>query len=108
MIALVVSLQVRPGHLEEFLGAIGENAERSATDEPGCLYFDVVQSLDDDHRFLFYELYRDEAAVAAHRQAPHFARWREAADRLVVPGSQVNTLGTQRFHHDPDDEKSRS
>jgi quinol monooxygenase YgiN len=99
VIALAVSLQVRPGRLEEFLAAIEENAERSATDEPGCLYFDVVQALDDDHHFVFYELYADEDAVAAHRAAPHFARWREAADRCVVPGSQVNTLATQRFHH---------
>jgi len=102
MIALVVTLDVVPGRLEEFTAAIGTNAERSFTDEPGCLYFDVVQSLDDDHRFVFYELYADEEAVAAHRAAPHFAQWRTAADRCVVPGSQVNTLGTQRFHHTGD------
>ena len=35
MIALVVSLQVVPGRLEEFTAAIRENAERSFTDEPG-------------------------------------------------------------------------
>ena len=99
MIALVVSLDVVPGRLDEFTKAIATNAERSSTDEPGCLYFDVVQDLADDHHFLFYELYADEDAVAAHRAAPHFAQWRAAADRCVVPGSQVNTLATQRFHH---------
>ncbi|SDP50472.1 Quinol monooxygenase YgiN [Pedococcus dokdonensis] len=99
MIALVVSLDVVPGRLEEFTAAIATNAERSFTDEPGCLYFDVVQDLSDDHHFVFYELYADEDAVAAHRAAPHFAHWRAAADRCVVPGSQVNTLATQRLHH---------
>ena len=99
MIALVVSVQVVPGRLEEFTAAIGENAERSFADEPGCLYFDVSQDLADDHHFVFYELYADEDAIAAHRAAPHFAQWRAAADRCVVPGSQVNTLATQRFHH---------
>jgi quinol monooxygenase YgiN len=99
MIALIVSVQVLPGRLEEFTEAIRENAERSFTDEPGCLYFDVTQSIADDHHFLFYELYADEAAVAAHRETTHFAVWRRAADRCVVPGSQVNTLATQRFHH---------
>ncbi len=74
MIALVVSLDVVPGRLEEFTAAIATNAERSFTDEPGCLYFDVVQSLADDHHFVFYELYADEDAVAAHRAAPHFAQ----------------------------------
>ena len=99
MIALVVSLDVVPGRLDEFTAAIATNAERTFTDEPGCVFFDVVQDLADDHHFVFYELYVDQDAVAAHRAAPHFAQWRAAADRCVVPGSQVNTLATQRFHH---------
>jgi quinol monooxygenase YgiN len=99
MIALIVSVQVVPGRLDEFTAAIRDNAERSVADEPGCHYFDVTQDISDDHHFVFYELYEDEAAVAAHRAAPHFAAWRRAADRCVVPGSQVNTLAAQRFHH---------
>lgn len=99
MIALVVSLEVVPGRLDEFVAAIAENAERSFTDEPGCLYFDVTQDLADDHHFVFYEVYADDDAVAAHRATPHFADWRAAAARCVVPGSQVNTLATRRFHH---------
>jgi quinol monooxygenase YgiN len=99
VIALIVSLHVRPGLREEFLTAIRENALRSFADEPGCLLFDVNEDLADDHHFLFYELYADEEAVAAHRAAPHFAVWREAADRCVVPGSQVNTLAARHFHH---------
>jgi quinol monooxygenase YgiN len=100
VIALLVSLQVIPERLDDFVAAIGTNAERTFTDEPGCLHFDVTQDLADPHHFLFYELYEDEAAVEAHRAAPHFAQWREAADRCVVPGSQVNTLAAMRFHHE--------
>lgn len=99
MIALNVSLHVIPERLDDFLAAIETNAERTFTDEPGCLYFDVAQDLADPHHFLFHEIYVDEAAVDAHRAAPHFAQWREAADRCVVPGSQVNTLAPVRFHH---------
>ena len=99
MIALIVSVQVLPGRLDEFIAAIRDNAERSFADEPGCLYFDVTQNVADDHHFVFYELYSDQAAVAAHRATSHFAAWRRAADRCVVPGSQVNTLAAPRFHH---------
>jgi quinol monooxygenase YgiN len=98
MIALTVSLQVVPGHLEPFVAAVGENAERSFGDEPGCLAFDVSQDLSDDHHFTLYELYADEAAVEAHRAAAHFTAWRTAAAQDVVPGSQVNTLGRLLFH----------
>ncbi|MFF7652786.1 putative quinol monooxygenase [Streptomyces sp. NPDC007983] len=99
MIALTVSLRVRPGCRDDFLAAIKAQAERSFTDEPGCLSFDVVCDLSDDHHFVFHELYEDEAAVEAHRAAPHFAVWREAAATYVVPGSQVNTLSRRLFHH---------
>lgn len=99
MIALVVSLHVVPAHLDDFLAAIGENAERSFTDEPGCLRFDVVQDTTDPHHFHFYELYADEDALAAHRAAPHFKQWRSAANRFVVPGSQVNTIAELLYHH---------
>ena len=99
MLALVVSLHVIPGHREAFLDAITQNAERSVADEPGCRYFDVTVDTADDHHFVFYELYDDQAALDAHRAAPHFAVWRRAAGEHVVPGSQVNTITEQLVHH---------
>jgi len=92
MISLVVRLDVIPERREEFLAAITANATSTFADEPGCLRFDVCRSQADPNHFVFYEIYRDEAALAAHREAPHFATWREAVARTVVPGSQVNTL----------------
>ncbi len=99
MIALIVTLDVHPERLEQFLAAIEEQAARSFADEPGCVYFDVTQDTKAPTRFVFYELYQDEAAIEAHRQAPHFATWRAAADACVVKGSQVNTFCKQLFHH---------
>ncbi|MEV6287335.1 putative quinol monooxygenase [Kribbella sp. NPDC051770] len=96
MITLTVSLQVVPGELAGFVEAIRVNAEASAR-EPGCRFFDVCQGLEDDHHFVLHEHYVDEAAVEAHRSAPHFKVWRAAVAAYVVPGSQVNTLGRQLF-----------
>jgi quinol monooxygenase YgiN len=105
MISLTVSLQVVPGHLDEFVAAIRANAKRSFTDEPGCLYFDVSQDQADDHHFMLYEVYADEAAVEAHRAAPHFKVWREAVAEHVVPGSQVNTLARRLINHSSEDNR---
>lgn len=99
MIALIVRLDVYPERLDQFLVAIEENAARSFLDEPGCRYFDVTQDTTRPTHFMFYELYDNEAAIEAHRKAPHFAKWREAADACVVKGSQVNTFCRQLFHH---------
>ena len=92
MFSLVVSMEVRPGLRDEFLAGMTANAEVSVRDEPGCLRFDVCSVEGDENRFLLYELYADAEAFAAHKQAPHFAEWREVAERVLV--GQVNTPGT--------------
>ena len=102
MISLVVRLDVRPERHEEFLAAITRNAAASFEDEPGCLRFDVCRSQADPHHFVLYEVYRDEAALDAHRSAPHFGRWREDVARTVVPGSQVNTVSELLLSHRED------
>ncbi len=72
MVILQVTLQVKPEHVSEFLEVVRYDAEHSEKDEPGCLRFDISQDLRDPNRFYFYEVYRDEAALEAHRRTPHF------------------------------------
>ncbi len=92
MFSLMVQLEVRPEDRDEFLAAITTNAETSVRDEPGCHRFDVTAVEGDETRFVLYELYDDAAAFDAHKRAPHFAAWRQVADRVLA--SQVNTRGT--------------
>jgi quinol monooxygenase YgiN len=72
MVILHVTIQVKSEHVSEFLDVVRYDAEHSEQDEPGCLRFDVIQDRDDKNRFYFYEVYRDERALEAHRQTPHF------------------------------------
>jgi quinol monooxygenase YgiN len=97
MFSLVVQMEVRPGRREEFLAGMTANAEASVRDEPGCLRFDICSVDGDEHRFVLYELYRDAEAFAAHKAAPHFARWRTIAEQVVE--SQVNTAGELLVTH---------
>jgi autoinducer 2-degrading protein len=80
MYVMIVSAKVKPEQRGTFLEAIEDNAVTSVRDEPGCLRFDVVLDNDDPDHYLFYEVYRDEEAFAAHRASDQFARWREAAE----------------------------
>ena len=99
MFSLVVQMTVRPGRREEFLAGMAANAEASVRDEPGCLRFDVCSVDGEEDRFLLYELYADAAAFAAHKASPHFAQWRQIAERVLVPGGQVNTPGELLYTH---------
>ena len=84
MLTVMVDLLVRPDRLGDFLSAIESNAAASVRDEPGCLRFDVHRSLEDPHRFLLHEVYRDrDAFEREHRSAPHYAEWLDAAQRCL-------------------------
>ncbi|MGH7301541.1 MAG: putative quinol monooxygenase [Candidatus Rokuibacteriota bacterium] len=85
MYALLVTIKLKPEERERFLGAIEDDAICSERDEPGCLRFNVLQDLQDENVYYFYEVYQDQAALEAHRNTPHYAIWRGVADVLDGP-----------------------
>ena len=76
MIALIVTIQIQPEHREAFMESMLDDARGSNNDEPGCLRFDVLQDNEDPNKIHLYEVYKDQAALDAHRQAPHYTKWR--------------------------------
>lgn len=85
MLAIWVKVKVKPDQKKRFLEAIEVDALGSERDEPGCLRFNVLQDEQDENTYYFYEVYKDQAALEAHRAAPHYAVWRAAADSLDGP-----------------------
>jgi (4S)-4-hydroxy-5-phosphonooxypentane-2,3-dione isomerase len=82
---LFVKITIKPEERDLFLSAIEDDAICSERDEPGCLRFNVLQDEKDANVYYFYEVYKDQAALEAHRAAPHYAVWRAAADTLDGP-----------------------
>ena len=82
MLAIWVKVRVKAEARERFLAAIEADALGSERDEPGCMRFNVLQDAQDQNVYYFYEVYRDDAALEAHRATPHFALWRAAVDTL--------------------------
>lgn len=78
MLVQLVRIEVRPGTRETFLKAFAINCEGTRR-EPGNLKFDVLCDPEDENRFSVYEIFRDEAALEAHRQTPHY---RECVDMI--------------------------
>ncbi len=85
MLAMWVKVRIKPEERKRFLDAIEADALGSERDEPGCFRFNVLQDAEDENVYYFYEVYRDQAALEAHRAAPHYATWRAAADSLDGP-----------------------
>src|ERR1700719_616373 len=82
MLAMWVKVRGKPDARERFLKALEVDALASERHDPGCMRFNVLQDAQDQDVYYFYEVYRDEAALEAHRAAPHYAVWRAAADTL--------------------------
>jgi (4S)-4-hydroxy-5-phosphonooxypentane-2,3-dione isomerase len=81
MISLIVNIRVRPEAIEAWKSATLDNVEASRK-EKGILAFDLLEDRDDPTRFVLVEEYRDEAAMASHKETEHYARWRETTEPL--------------------------
>ena len=99
MKALVVTIQIKPEHNLAFMEAMLDDARGSVQNEPGCLRFDVVQDAEDPNRIHLYEVYVDDAAIEAHRQAPHYTKWRDTVKDWHA-ADPVRRLGDTVFPED--------
>lgn len=72
----LVHVEVHPRHIDDFIAATRDN-HLAALNEPGNRRFDVLQSADDPSRFVLYEAYDSAHHAAAHKETPHYLRWRD-------------------------------
>lgn len=70
MIALIARMKVKDGKEEDFERAMAELTLKVRSEEPGCHYYQLCRGRAGD--YLMMERYSDEAALAAHRETPHF------------------------------------
>lgn len=82
--AIVVTCKVKTGMGKEFLPIILENATSAIRNEPDCQMFHVVTSEEDPDVFYFFEVYTNAAGLDAHREYPHYKKFRERADDMIV------------------------
>ena len=83
MLVVHVHVRAKPESVEAFKAATLANA-RESVKEPGIARFDVVQHQDDPTRFVLVEVYRTDAAPAAHKQTQHYQVWRDAVAPLMA------------------------
>ena len=91
MLVVHVHVHVLPGDLEAFLAETRRNS-RASLQEPGVRRFDVLQDEGDPAHVVLDEVYVDQAAVDAHKQTEHYARWRD-----TVAGMMAQPRSSTRF-----------
>jgi len=89
MYVTLVYVHVKPENVADFIRASLENA-RESENEMGNARFDVLRMSDDPTRFVLYEAYATAEAAAAHKNTPHYLKWRETvADWMAEPRQGV-------------------
>ncbi|MCS6939750.1 MAG: putative quinol monooxygenase [Roseiflexaceae bacterium] len=74
MIVLVARYVCKPGLGDAVEEALRRMAALVRRHEPGCLLYHCCRSQENPDVFLLYEQYATHAALAAHRDTPHFQR----------------------------------
>jgi len=80
---LIVHIHIKQDRIAAFQAATLENG-RNSRQEPGVIRFDFLQQNDDPARFVLIEVYRDQAAVAAHKETAHYHAWIAAVDDMFA------------------------
>jgi (4S)-4-hydroxy-5-phosphonooxypentane-2,3-dione isomerase len=93
-----VDIAVVPEQLHAFLAATEQNAVASR-DEPGIVRFDVLSDRADPTHVVLVEIYRDEAAAAAHKGTTHYQLWRDTVAPMMARAREA----TRYLNTSPDD-----
>jgi autoinducer 2-degrading protein len=93
-----VDVAVVPESIDAFLAATEANAIASR-EEPGVVRFDAIQDRADPGHVILVEIYRDEAAAAAHKETAHYQTWRDT----VAPMMARPRSATRFVNVSPDD-----
>jgi quinol monooxygenase YgiN len=72
MIGIVATLKIQEGKNAEFEAALKEAMAAVRANEPGNLFYELVKSRTDPTAYKVLEGYKDEAAIAAHRDSAHY------------------------------------
>lgn len=82
METIIARFKVQPGKEEEALHGLKQMAESVQAEEPGALSYLIHRSQNDPSEIVFFEVYADGDAFAAHTQTAHMNKMRASFGEL--------------------------
>ena len=73
-VTVIAYFTVQPGSEHLFLDRLPAIVRQTRA-EPGCINYDFHQNMVEQHRFVFYENYVDQAAFDTHLHSPYIEEW---------------------------------
>ena len=92
MITQIARFKLNLDKEEEGLAVLKEMCEAVEANEPGVLAYICSRSAKNPDELVFFEVYKDEAALKAHGTTPHLGKIRKAFGTLLLPPLEVTRL----------------
>ncbi len=92
MIGIVATIKAQAGKGAEFEAVFAELAAKVRADEPGNKLYQLTKSRTEPDTYKVLELYVDQDAIAAHREAPHFRELGRRMGEFMDGRAQVEVL----------------
>jgi quinol monooxygenase YgiN len=90
-INVIAKLNIKKGVVEEATKNL-KDLQIATRKEPGCIIYQLHQSIDDETVFVIYESWTDKSELDNHFQSPYFKYWGERADQYVDGPPEVTIL----------------
>ncbi len=90
----IARISIDAATANEYRKLLKEQMEAAIKLEPGVLSYTVYADKADPYKLTILELYADSSAYLAHREAPHFKKYKAATKDMVksLELSEVNPL----------------
>jgi quinol monooxygenase YgiN len=87
-VRVVARVNVRPEKLDEALGAF-ERLVAASRAEEGCVSYELLQNVEDQHDLTFVEEWASKAILDSHFQTPHFQAIAARVDELLTAPPEI-------------------
>ena len=89
MVTVMAKLKIQPGKEAAFEGAAGELLAHVKLNEPGTLTYVLHRSTADPTEYVYYEVYTDQAALAAHGSSAPMQKFFGAIGGMVAGRPEI-------------------
>lgn len=83
MITIVARCSVKAEKVDELV-ELALDLVKSSRNESGNVSYNFYEDLEDPTKFMFIEVWKDQAAIDSHNAAPHFLNFVEKAEPLLT------------------------
>ncbi|MBE9202236.1 antibiotic biosynthesis monooxygenase [Synechocystis salina LEGE 06099] len=90
------NIKVRPEKRQEFI-ALSQTFIEPSRSEPGCISYSFYEDETEDNKFLFFEVWRNRAALDYHFQTPYFHEFVEKSPDLLAKAAEIKIYKIAEF-----------